>query len=227
MSALLDWPNWCREGALSRPSELRNSVEDAFRCNAGFLGPRGNRLCPSGVLNQMVVAPVSALFDAGRPTAIVGRIWAGIVDAIKARAVGTRLHVTQELLELMPCITDVDPTASVVAITSVRWSVTPAVHRLPHSQHGTDSSAGRVSMSASLPKHSTTETSATAGQTIQKIPCLSLRRATAFTLARPVRSTFNAISALSDGQFAEHSSSQVDEVGHGGSFYQRIQETVA
>lgn len=74
----------------------------------------------TGLRGPFSVSPIIALLDCRRPPAVVRRVWAVVVDAIKCVAIGARPHVREEVLvAVAPAVAHRDATASPVLIPSM------------------------------------------------------------------------------------------------------------
>ncbi len=85
-------------------------------------------LCPG---SRVQVGSVQILLAARRPAAILGAIGSVVVNAVKARALGTLPHVLKERLKRTPARTDRDASLTIQVISDVVGIPASLSHRVP------------------------------------------------------------------------------------------------
>lgn len=114
-----------------RPS-ITQSGSNSYWANSEVPSPFSDSLCNSFVGNVFVRPFIVALLCLVRPSAVVGRVRAIIVDAVKRFALGRVSHVfVKRGKRVAPGITNGDPSLSVVYEFFVKRLMTTVYHRLP------------------------------------------------------------------------------------------------
>ena len=135
---------------------------------------------PGGLRIQLLVVdmtPVPCLLGASRPSAVLWRIWAVVVNAINGM-VGRRArsHIGKEGREATaPTVADRNPTTSPASILPVSGVITTMTHAAPRSIFGGDS---RFAIAAVGP-------TAMAVRSIQASRVLSMETSTTLRVAAP------------------------------------------
>lgn len=96
----------------------------------------------------MAIRAIFGLFSAFYPAAILGRVWAVIVNAFY-RMTGRRPqpHIRQEIREILaPSITNIDATSSISRECVPSWLITPLLHSAPNAVFRGNASAYRRSV---------------------------------------------------------------------------------
>lgn len=109
----------------------RDTFSDSVSAYAGFIGPigGGHRLTESRYADSY--SCVSVLFRSRGPSAVLGRVVAVVVDAIKRTSRRARTHVCKEVLEGLPSVADSNASPSVSTKPRVRDSVASRPHGFP------------------------------------------------------------------------------------------------
>lgn len=74
---------------------------------------------------------IGSLFFPRRPSAVLGRVGAVIVDSVKSHALRPLAHICEEVRELIPALADSDPTTAIVRVASCIRIETPLPEPFP------------------------------------------------------------------------------------------------
>jgi hypothetical protein len=127
---------WNGNGIFHRPPATQPTIQHGTS-DAKTVGPACKRERLAVVGDIAVLASIAPLYFVARPSAVFGRIWAIIVDAIQRHplwSVWAWTHVVIEVLErLSPAIAYVNSTSTVVFIQGAFGVIATSKHRAPSS----------------------------------------------------------------------------------------------
>lgn len=122
----------CRQGSFESPAAPQ-SAKDTLPRNTKFSRPLGNRQRVSMKRDESIRSAIVRLLNAARPTAVVRSISTIVVNAFKSRFGRTFAHVGKEGAEIVPPLTDANPTIAVASAKNWCFGITtPIVHRRPN-----------------------------------------------------------------------------------------------
>lgn len=109
---------------------IRKSLVKSVALHPDFPGPLRNGQRLAAMRHKTVDAPVVHLLHSTRPTAIVGAVWAVVVDALDRLSIFRLTHVSQKIGELAPLRGNRNTSSSVPIVMSASRVSAP----LPHGQ---------------------------------------------------------------------------------------------
>lgn len=122
---------WCHQCVMHRPSVAQTMPESRFR-NAKVVGPFGETLRSTEVVDQVISPRVSGLFRSCYPSTVGGIVGTVIVDPVDGMlGGGSRPHVGQKVGELTPPLAHDNAAAPVVVEPGGSRVIAARVHGQP------------------------------------------------------------------------------------------------
>jgi len=129
--ALLSPIRWQGYGVLDRPAMFK-SQSDQVSIRPKVARPLSNSFSDSIECQPSIVTPIIGILFRCDPAAIIRRIWAIVVNAIKLGTWWFGSHVGVEIDKgLCPSFADCDASRTVSSITGTRHARTSIAHRVP------------------------------------------------------------------------------------------------
>lgn len=123
--------HWSRQRPLIGPAMLKSGQDQAVRQSRDF-GPFGNGAAYTVQCQEATTPPIPGLFGLGGPSAVLGAVWAIVVDPIQGLTRWRVTHVGIEAIEALPPLTDGDATSPVTRISGGGNTLTSGTHLAPN-----------------------------------------------------------------------------------------------
>lgn len=121
---------WTSQRVFGAPAEIYPSLQ-RIGSHSLFSRPSRDRQRLALICEQVIPARVATLFQGSRPSAILGRIGAVVINSLEARAFRAFTNISQEVFKDVPALADGDASPPIAREGVISGLLAAANHVLP------------------------------------------------------------------------------------------------